>query len=579
MREIDIKTAFTKVKKDVSSISDEIRLLSGKIDKNSIALSLSEEIKKEIDDLKKIDFEKFSKKLDSDLSKVNDFIEHINERTDKMANILSDFTKQIESDQKKLLEFKEKIEDVRNNSENNTVSMKVLNDHTAEFEMMIDEKVSLESSSLRLETETNFAKIAGDLSKVSMNVEELKSKTKEFSTSKLEKEVSKLTENVEALQKENSKNNGSDKKIDNLAKDFKKLDSLVDKLNSEVRSFKSAKKEDEKILKDFEIRINKNISNELEKLSNTNSEFEELIDEKVSLEIGSLRLENQSNLSKLEKDISKLSTDKLEKEVSKLSQKVNSIDSSKDIEKKITSMNKDLEKKFNNKLSNELERFSNTNSEFEELIAEKVSLETGSLRLENQSNLSKLEKEVSKLSQRVNSTDSSKDIEKKMSSMSKDFEKIIDEKVSDETNSFKLEYETNLAKMASNLQELSNELLEVKKLNSKKSEEVDLKNFEEKITKKFSNDISKLKSQIEDLKKNHKEEIKSLKNENKELKSSVSSVSKSVVKKNTKKSKKATPQRSEKIKKAVKWLFVDEEDDETKTLNEVKESQKKKLEH
>lgn len=219
--------------------------------------------------------------------------------------------------------------------------------------------------------------------------------------------------------------------------------------------------------------------------------------------------------------------------------------------------------------------------------------------------LSKLEKQNSNtISNNVSNKDKSKN--KKIEQEFEEFAQMMDEKVSMEIAGIKLEFESQIARLSS---ELTAQQSEEKRLDlkSKQCDEIENKvenslgefseilndrvtleinslksEFTEEVAKlydKFFNEIVEFKSELNNIKKNFKpeEKKKEKKGENKKkIKSKVN------VKEEEKKEDKSlyesefkeeNGKKESKLKKVAKWLFVDE--DEENEIDSIKDEVKK----
>lgn len=174
MNEKKLKSAFWKIKSDMDVIHSHLNGVKSRVKRQEEVLELSREIKKDIDYLKKIDLASFVKNLEKEVDTINDFILNMSSRTEEMEKIAKSYNSQISKLDSDIKGIKKKIGSAMNETQNTNLDMKVLNEHTAEFEMMIDEKVTLENSNLKLEIDTKLARLASDIDKISREVEKSK---------------------------------------------------------------------------------------------------------------------------------------------------------------------------------------------------------------------------------------------------------------------------------------------------------------------------------------------------------------------------------------------------------------------
>lgn len=181
MNEQKLKEAFQKVKGDMSNLESQVLTLKKKLSMQERALSLNREIKKDIDLLKQMNLNDFVRKLDFEIDNVNKYVVEINKRTEKVNAAIEKFSTQLEVYEVQFADLKKKFHESQNTSQNTALDMKALDEHTAEFERLIDEKVSLENGSLRLELESAIATLARD---VDIAKTEMEKKLKSVETKK-----------------------------------------------------------------------------------------------------------------------------------------------------------------------------------------------------------------------------------------------------------------------------------------------------------------------------------------------------------------------------------------------------------
>ena len=289
---------------------------------------------------------------------------------------------------------------------------------------------------------------------------------------------------------------------------------------------------------------------------------------------------------KVKTDMTKIVTElealKSSKSVKSISEIKNFPSFKKNVENELKSLNsrtKDFENKVNNNhevlndLSKSIKEKSSVNldneeldekfEEFAEMINERVSLEISNLKLELETDFARLMADVDKFKLEILDVGaSSKNKNEKNDNLNQnleEFAEMINEKVTLEVNSLKMEFTEEISKV---YDRCFNEILEFKselqKLQERKDEKL------EKKSKKKSNNIEKISKSKPKYNSKKKEKIIS---EDLNVPTGIEQVSlyESPIQENEKK--------PNKLKKIAKWLFVDEE--EENDLNDIKGEVKK----
>jgi chromosome segregation ATPase len=267
MNERKVKEAFNKVKTEVTglkNLSFDLRRRLGKVEEAAL---LSQEVKKEIEKLKELKINEFISKLEKDVDKLMNFISSMEKKSTQTNSTIEKISKKIEVSKTEFEDLKKKFSKTQSESQNTNLELKSFLEQTQEFEQLVNEKVSMEISSLKLEFREQFAQQAQELEKI-----------KKLSNSNKEKE---------------------------LIKQIKEQEEELKKLKKEQRQLKDAFNPEE---------------------------FMEMLNEKVSLEHSSLRLETQASLAEFASDlrdfartvegIKKKSTKQEEAKVQKLNDQV-----------------------------------------------------------------------------------------------------------------------------------------------------------------------------------------------------------------------------------------------------------------
>lgn len=227
----------------------------------------------------------------------------------------------------------------------------------------------------------------------------------------------------------------------------------------------------------------------------------------------------------------------------------------------LNDLSKSIKEKSSVNLDNEEldEKF----EEFAEMINERVSLEISNLKLELETDFARLMADVDKFKLEILDVGaSSKNKNEKNDNLNQnleEFAEMINEKVTLEVNSLKMEFTEEISKV---YDRCFNEILEFKselqKLQERKDEKL------EKKSKKKSNNIEKISKSKPKYNSKKKEKIIS---EDLNVPTGIEQVSlyESPIQENEKK--------PNKLKKIAKWLFVDEE--EENDLNDIKGEVKK----
>ncbi len=144
MDEQKLKVAFFRIKNDISYINSELKTIK-KVN------SLNSEVKKEIEEIKKFNLEKFVNNMKNELKSLNLFINDFNDKFKKNNHDVENFQKLLKNYNIEIDEIKKKLTSITNRSENNHLDFEIFEKRFQEFQELINEKVSMEISSIRLE--------------------------------------------------------------------------------------------------------------------------------------------------------------------------------------------------------------------------------------------------------------------------------------------------------------------------------------------------------------------------------------------------------------------------------------------
>lgn len=152
MNEAKLKTAFGKIKKDIDSIKKELGNLKE-------LRSLNSDVKNQ-KNITKYDLEGFVVNMQKDLSELSKLVSEFNTRFKNSDEEINKFSKKLKKYHNELLEVKKNLSTNTNETTNAELDLRVLNERFSEFEELINEKMSLENASLKLELEDEIATIS-----------------------------------------------------------------------------------------------------------------------------------------------------------------------------------------------------------------------------------------------------------------------------------------------------------------------------------------------------------------------------------------------------------------------------------
>ncbi len=146
MKEEKLKFAFEKVKNDVNFLNLELK----KVQK---AYSLNEEIKEKIDQLKELDLENFAKRLENDFKNLNNKFEVILDFFNNRSADLNIITSNIQNSNNDLDIIKKKICEFENKFLKNEKKMIEFEKSFFEYMELSNEKLEMEKANLSLNYE------------------------------------------------------------------------------------------------------------------------------------------------------------------------------------------------------------------------------------------------------------------------------------------------------------------------------------------------------------------------------------------------------------------------------------------
>lgn len=206
MDEKKLRSAFAKIKSDMNALSVEIKALNLKVDKVNKSPSDTEtDSKKQIEN------------IEADFRMINELVKNFNEKFKDTTELVEKFSDQLEVYHEELLIIKKSLK------ENNNVTFdeNVLNRNFSSFQELVNEKIDLEISSLRLEFTEEIAKMYdrfyGEIEKVKKEDKnigakvEAKEETIVQKTTKSAPEKKKKIETVE-VEEDKKKEEGKFKK-------------------------------------------------------------------------------------------------------------------------------------------------------------------------------------------------------------------------------------------------------------------------------------------------------------------------------------------------------------------------------
>jgi len=144
MDEVKLKIAFSRIKKDMDYILLELNKVKKINDLNS-------EVKEHIKEIKKFNIEKFIEKQEREFKNLNNFINEFNAKSNKNSLDIENFQSLIKGYSDEINDLNKKIHDTNNKTENNRLDIELFNEKLAEFQELINEKISIEIASLRME--------------------------------------------------------------------------------------------------------------------------------------------------------------------------------------------------------------------------------------------------------------------------------------------------------------------------------------------------------------------------------------------------------------------------------------------
>ncbi len=162
MRDTKIRDAFGRIKQDMGFLKKEIENLKK-------ANELSADIKKQINNLKSFDLEKFVINMENEFKSINELLKTFNSNFQNNHQLISELSKELEKYNLEVKEMKSKVSSTQNRSENTHLDLEMLEEKFAEFQELINEKVSMEISSVKLEKDEKLAEMDAKLNKFLKN--------------------------------------------------------------------------------------------------------------------------------------------------------------------------------------------------------------------------------------------------------------------------------------------------------------------------------------------------------------------------------------------------------------------------
>jgi len=178
MDETKLKIAFSKIKKDMDQIKYEIKTIK----KNP---TLDTEVKNEIENYK---LNKFSQNIEKEIKKLNLQIKEFNIKQKKNNIELQEFKKNVIDLEKEIIIIKKKLSKDINSTANTQLDIQVLDEKLNELHNIITEKIALENAENKLEMQTELAKLSTEFNKLNKNTK------KSFETEKIQNNLNEIAE-------------------------------------------------------------------------------------------------------------------------------------------------------------------------------------------------------------------------------------------------------------------------------------------------------------------------------------------------------------------------------------------------
>lgn len=146
-----IQKSFGKVKADYLRLSNEILNVHSELKKVSKQIELTGDVKIQIKKLEKINLESFVINMENEFKSINELIKTFNKRFTDTSKFMENFHRQLENYHIEIVDLKNKFHSTQNRAENTNLDVEVTNERLGEFQELINEKIDIQISSLRLE--------------------------------------------------------------------------------------------------------------------------------------------------------------------------------------------------------------------------------------------------------------------------------------------------------------------------------------------------------------------------------------------------------------------------------------------
>lgn len=228
-----LKEAFRKIKDERDKIHFDLNQINNRLERYERSLELTEDIRKQLKVLDRVDVEKFVKKLDSEINLINSFMKDVNERSEFVNDVLKKLNHQLEFNQSQIEDLNDKLKEVQSTSKTNRLDVKVLDEYAQDIERMLEEKISLEVGQLRLELQSGLAETAVD-----RNIIQDKLNNMQNTVETHERSIPEIFENFSKIVND---------RVNNEMKEVRsEMKALVNEIRNETKEFKKSLKEDVK---------------------------------------------------------------------------------------------------------------------------------------------------------------------------------------------------------------------------------------------------------------------------------------------------------------------------------------------
>ena len=154
-----IKEAFARVKTDM----DMLRMHVNDLKKTN---TLTDDVKKQIDRIRRLNVEQFTQDMQNEFKSINSLIKEFNIRFKKNSEDMIEISKKLDKFNNEVRDLKSKIVSAQNKAANSSLDVNLINERIPQLQELLNEKISLEVASIKLETRNEIIYLAEEVERL-----------------------------------------------------------------------------------------------------------------------------------------------------------------------------------------------------------------------------------------------------------------------------------------------------------------------------------------------------------------------------------------------------------------------------